>query len=195
MVWIQTFTGRQFFPLDPRAEDVDLRDIAHALSLLCRFNGHVNEFYSVAQHSIHVAEIVMDDPLCMGQPEGFVSEVRAAALLHDAHEAYFCDMASPIKLELNGLIGPIEARLQDAIHEAFHLNPGPDELAAIKRADRLALATEARDLMGPAVDGWTNAFPDPLPQRTEPMLPQVAEASFQVLAERLFWERCDARLA
>lgn len=56
--WIQTFTGRQFWPLDPRAEDVDIRDIAHALSMKCRYNGHCREFYSIADHSCRVAEVI-----------------------------------------------------------------------------------------------------------------------------------------
>lgn len=56
--WIQTFTGRRFWPLDPRPEDVCIEDIAHALSLKCRFGGHCTRFYSVAEHSVHVSNYV-----------------------------------------------------------------------------------------------------------------------------------------
>ena len=50
--WMQTFTGRQFFPLDPHPNDVDPVDIAHALSLICRYGGHTRRFYSVAEHCV-----------------------------------------------------------------------------------------------------------------------------------------------
>ena len=55
MDWIQTYSGKKFYPLDPRPEDIDIRDIAHALSLNCRFNGHCRCFYSVAEHSVGVS--------------------------------------------------------------------------------------------------------------------------------------------
>jgi len=56
--WIQTFSGLQFWPLDPRPDEINIEDIAHALSLQCRFGGHCNRFYSVADHSIHVSMLV-----------------------------------------------------------------------------------------------------------------------------------------
>lgn len=54
--WMQTASGRMFWPVDPRPEDVEINDIAHALSLTCRYCGHVREFYSVAQHSVLVSD-------------------------------------------------------------------------------------------------------------------------------------------
>jgi hypothetical protein len=56
--WIQTFTGRQYWPLDPREGDVYIEDIAHALSLQCRFTGHCRSFYSVAEHCVRVSHVV-----------------------------------------------------------------------------------------------------------------------------------------
>jgi hypothetical protein len=50
--WIQTFSGRRFYPADPRPDDMDIGDVAHALSMVCRFNGHVRFHYSVAQHAV-----------------------------------------------------------------------------------------------------------------------------------------------
>lgn len=64
--WMQTFTGRQFWPMDPRPEDLDILDIAHALSLLCRFGGHCQRFYSVAEHSVHVSTLATAPPCVMG---------------------------------------------------------------------------------------------------------------------------------
>jgi hypothetical protein len=82
--WIQTYSGRQFWPLDPRVEDVHLEDIAHALSNVCRYTGHVREFYSVAEHSVHVSWSCEPEDALWG-------------LLHDASEAYLADMARPVK--------------------------------------------------------------------------------------------------
>ena len=58
--WIQVYTGGQFWPLDPRPEEIHIEDIAHALALTCRFTGHCREFYSVAQHSLLVSYYVAD---------------------------------------------------------------------------------------------------------------------------------------
>ena len=84
---MQTYTGRKFWPLDPRSEDFDIMDIAHALSLTCRFNGHCLRFYSVAEHSCHVHDAA---------PE----RLKTQALLHDAPEAYINDMVSPLKKDM-----------------------------------------------------------------------------------------------
>lgn len=87
-----TYTGRQFWPLDPRAEDIDIRDVAHHLSLICRFNGAGRAFYSLAQHSCLVAD-TLDAPL------------KLWGLLHDAAEAY-----DSRKGDLFGLIGSLESK-------------------------------------------------------------------------------------
>ena len=73
--WIQTYTGRQFWPLDPRIEDIDIHDIAHALSHQCRYSGHCLRFYSVAEHSVLLSHHVAGEHMLW-------------ALLHDAWEAY-----------------------------------------------------------------------------------------------------------
>ena len=87
--WIQTYTGRKFHPLDPAMTDFDLRDIAHSLSLLCRFNGHCLRFYSVAEHSVRVSRILPDD-------------LKLWGLLHDAGEAYLTDLPRPVKGQMPG---------------------------------------------------------------------------------------------
>src|SRR3990167_8105269 len=83
--WIQTYMGSAFYPLDPRPEDVDIRDIAHSLSLMCRFNGHCTKFYSVAEHSLHVVEGVAFTT------NWNTFEMRRA-LLHDSAETYLSDV-------------------------------------------------------------------------------------------------------
>jgi hypothetical protein len=82
--WMQTYTGRKFYPLDPRPEDIDIMDIAHCLARMCRYSGHTKKFYSVAEHSVLMAEAF--------------PQYAAIAILHDAAEAFFGDLPKPIKV-------------------------------------------------------------------------------------------------
>lgn len=130
--WITTFTGKQFWPLDPRIEDIDIRDIAHALSMICRFTGHVREFYSVAQHCVLASHLVP-------------GENALGALLHDASEAYLCDVSGPIKKadEMRGY-REAEQRLDAVVCAAFNVDI---HAPAIKAIDQQLVLTEYRDLM------------------------------------------------
>lgn len=132
--FIQTYTGKQVWPLDPRPEDFDIIDIAHALSLVCRYTGHCKGFYSVGQHSCHVADLLhKQDP-----------KVILTGLMHDASEAYIADIARPIKHTLLNYL-EIEQRLEQALSIRFGLiYPFPP---CIKEADNIMLNTERRDIM------------------------------------------------
>lgn len=90
--WIQTYTGKHFYPLNPKSEDICIEDIAHSLSQICRYNGHTNQFYSVAKHSILLSYLAED--------YGIDSEGQLYYLMHDAHEAYVGDMTMPMKYNL-----------------------------------------------------------------------------------------------
>jgi hypothetical protein len=92
MTWILTNSARAFDLLNPRAENVITTDLAHALSMVCRFNGHCAHHYSVAQHSLLVAHII--------EREGGTPEQQLAGLLHDGTEAYISDLTRPLKLLL-----------------------------------------------------------------------------------------------
>jgi uncharacterized protein len=138
--WIQTYTGKAFWPLEPRAEDICIEDIAHALAHQCRFSGHCREFYSVAEHSIRVAMQVS----LAGRPHHMMH-----ALLHDASEAYLVDLPRPLK-PLLPRYGKIEKRVQRCIEEKFGVKTTAASRAAVKRADVHLLAWEARDLMDPS---------------------------------------------
>lgn len=139
--WIQTFSGKPFWPFDPRPDEIDLEDIAHALSNLCRFSGHVRTFYSVAEHSVWVSSLV--DP-----------EYAKWGLLHDATEAYLVDLPRPLKR--HGLMGRLyretEDRLMEVIAARFDL-PWPMP-AEVKKADSVMLATERKWLMAPCPLPW-----------------------------------------
>ena len=144
--WMRTHSGTRFHPFDPHADEVCIEDIAHALSQLCRFAGHTSAFYSVASHSVLVADLVVR----LGHPEHALS-----ALLHDAAEAYYVDVPSPLKRGLPDYRSAI-GRGEDVIARAFGL---PVELPrVVVRADLMALADEARDLMG-GHEGW--GLPEP----------------------------------
>ena len=104
-----TYSGTQFDALSPKAKDVHLVDIAHALSNICRFNGHTTEFYSVAQHSVYVMKCCSYDN-------------KLHALLHNASEAYLSDIISPLKkTEEFNFYREIEDNLMDTIYKKFGL--------------------------------------------------------------------------
>ena len=141
--WIQTFTGRQFWPLDPNVDDIDVLDIAHALAMKVRYSGHVKRFYSVAEHSVHVSRLV---------PPQYAFE----GLMHDAGEAYLPDVPRPIKPNLVGFKA-IEERIDAAIAAKFLLTfPWPDE---VHIADATILADEKAAIMGPSPAPWLLPYP------------------------------------
>lgn len=89
MSYITTYTGKHFDPACPERDKIDIRDIAHALSLICRGNGHVKTFFSVGQHCIHCA--------LEAQARGYSRRLILACLLHDASECYMSDVPRPVK--------------------------------------------------------------------------------------------------
>lgn len=142
--WILTFSGERFYPFSPAPEEVKTKDIAHALSLICRFNGHTRGFYSVAAHSVHVSRLV---------PPEFAFE----ALMHDAAEAYVGDMVRPLKRGLPAF-EEVEGRVRSAIAARYRI---PRELSAcVSAADDIALATEVRDLFDAASRWEASSAPD-----------------------------------
>lgn len=142
--WIETYSGIKFWPLDPRPEEVSLVDIAHALSMLCRANGHCKYFYSVAQHSINVYKELA---ACGHSPR-----VQLLGLLHDASEAYLSDITRPVKQFLPQYID-FERTLQATIFQVFDVIPTEQELKIVSHADNTLLAFEVRMLMN-NVDNW-----------------------------------------
>src|SRR5665811_1025646 len=86
---IRTFTGIYMNVFEPTPEMISIEDIAHALTMQCRFGGHLPDFYSVAQHSLNCSYLI-DNP-----------KLKLTALLHDASEAYLLDIPRPIKNNLN----------------------------------------------------------------------------------------------
>lgn len=136
-MFIQTWTGRKFDYNNP--VQFNIADIATALSRMPRFVGHTREFYSVAQHSVLVSQLV---------PENLAKD----ALLHDASEAYLCDLPTPAKRMLPDY-QKLESLIQENLNQHYDISVASPE---IKRADGIALATEKRDLMD-EFDLWETA--------------------------------------
>lgn len=163
MSWILTATGGTFDYLEACVADVDVVDIASALSKLCRFAGHTRQFYSVAQHSVMVSRLLPP-------------EMALAGLLHDATEAYLVDLPSPLKALLPGY-RMLERRVWELVAARFDL---PRELPAeVHRADLIMLATERRDLMMPCDVPWPQlGGVVPLESPIEPWAPGRAAGLF-----------------
>lgn len=158
--WIQTFSGRAFRPLDPRPDEIDIEDVAHALAMKCRYGGHTACFYSVAEHCVLISEAVAPEHALWG-------------LLHDAAEAYLADVPKPVKPLLAGWHA-IEARVMRAVCRRFGLPE--QEPAEVKAADRAILTDEKLVLMkdGPA---WGHLI-DPLGVSIRAMDPTDAKHAF-----------------
>lgn len=163
--FIRTFTGKTFYPLAPRLDDIDIRDIAHSLAQQCRWTGHTKRFYSVAQHSVHVSERVP-------------SELALSGLLHDAQEAYCSDLSRPLKhdTQMGREYAKIEEVLERAITEKFEIEfPHP---SVVKIADDRMLWTEMRDLMEGKWDEIWAKKGEPYPEPLIPWSPDEAERRF-----------------
>jgi uncharacterized protein len=172
---IQTYTGRSIDPMDPSPDDIAIEDIAHALSMTCRYTGHTKQFYSVAEHSLLVSRAV---------PPQF----KLWGLLHDASEAYICDIARPVKRDPR--MAPyldIEANLMRVIAQRFGLPERmPDE---VKIADTRMLSTEAPQIYStpPRPELWAERLKTwaPYPFNIEFLDPQRAEAAFRMTFDSL----------
>lgn len=143
-VSLYTASGGRIRPFDPDPEDVQLDDVAHALSNVCRFSGQTDQFYSVALHSIYVTEELAH--------RGAGPQRQLYGLLHDASEAYISDLAGPLKTHVEPY-RIAEARLMDAVWETVGLPPlGGEDADAVHRAD-MALREYEIEALLPVEDG------------------------------------------
>jgi len=180
--WQRMLSGRRLDILNPSPLDVEIEDIAHGLARVARWNGqtHGGEIFSVAQHSVAVAEILaLLDP---GAPARWL----LFALLHDAPEYVIGDMITPFKAALGGVYRDVEARLAQAILQRFSLKPEPPAALAklTKRADRISAYFEATLYAGFEEGEAKTLFepPDFAFERVAPLFarqkPEAAQAEF-----------------
>ena len=172
--WILTYTGGRYHFDDPA--DINIRDIAHALSMICRYNGHIKKFYSVAEHSYLMARYALE--------AGYPAESAFAALMHDAAEAYVGDVTTPLKRLLGNEYNTIEAKANQAIFSRYKIDMSERSLQYrdVKELDRRIIVNETRELC--------LSQPDWLPKDLIPLAPSmlVIEAWTPDLAEYHFYK-------
>lgn len=138
--YILTFSKTKFYPLAPDIDDIKIEDIAHALSLMTRANGHFSTFYSVAQHSINC--------YMEAKERGYSKRIQLGCLLHDASEAYLSDITRPVKQNIPKYFD-YEEKIQQLIFKKYGLgNLSKEEIAKIKQIDDALLYFEFQALMG-----------------------------------------------
>ena len=171
MTRIMTASGL-YFDFDRLSSNLlSIDAIAQALSHICRFSGHTSRFYSVAQHSVHVAN-------CRCVPR----QHRLAALMHDAAEAFLGDVSTPLKRMLPDY-QELERRVEQMIFFRFGI---PEIPAEVWKADKIMLATEGRDLMPLTAEEWAEiAGEQPLPTPIRPWSPGYARDRFLDLYHEL----------
>jgi hypothetical protein len=159
--WMQTYTGRQFWPLDPRPEDVCAEDIAHGLSHQCRYAGHTRFFYSTAEHCC-----LMHDA---------AGEHRREMLLHDCAETWMSDVVRPVKKQLSDF-AEIEAGIERVVAAKYGLAyPWPD---LVREYDTRILLDERAALMARPPAPWAMEDLEPLGVEIRCWSPAVAKAQF-----------------
>lgn len=165
--YFRTHNGLHVHPLEPKAEEISIFDIARSLSHLCRFLGHTTAFYSVAQHSVLVSKFVPPEDALWG-------------LLHDASEAYLADLPAPIKRDAKMITYRMaEGRLMVTICQRFGLRPEMPRSVII--ADKALLATEFRDVTTMRDLKWIIdecGVPPLANLRIEPLMPESAKRLF-----------------
>lgn len=134
-------SGKYFDLLDPANSEFTIEDIAHGLSMTCRFAGQCRQFYSVAEHSWHASRLV-------------APEFALRALMHDAAEAFIGDVTRPLKSILPEY-KMIERNVEAAIMERFEIHDW--NIAEVKQADLLMLHAEQAELMPQHPDRWTTS--------------------------------------
>lgn len=137
--WLQTYSGGRVYPLDPRPEEIDILDIAAALSKLCRYGGHCLQFYSVAEHCVLMTRYA--------RKYGFRDQVLLQLLLHDASEAYLVDIPRPLKKSLPDYQAA-ERGMEYAISQRFGLEI-PNDPIVHKFDEAIGLAEREQNLAVP----------------------------------------------
>ena len=137
--YIYTVSKQKFYPTSPQKDDIIIDDIAHALSMLARANGHFPEFHSVAQHCIECA--------VESEKRGHGAKITLACLLHDAGEAYMSDVTTPVKNNLSDY-SEFEERLIDLVYEKYTGPLSQEEKDIVYKIDKDLLYHEFKHYMG-----------------------------------------------
>lgn len=184
MTWKQTYSGRRFYSMEPRVEDIDIDTIAHGLSMICRYGGHCKFHYSVAQHSVLMFRHASQEDALL-------------ALMHDAKEVYspFGDLPQPDKVaiaerypDVAVMMKEIDARIERVIAAKFGL-PYPIKNKAIGVLDTRILHDEREHVMVATDDVWDVPY-GPLGVKIDQWVPEVARARFlDAFDQAVIWHR------
>lgn len=171
--FIATITNKRIYPFSLDKSEIDIEDIAHALARICRFNGHLRYHYSVAEHSVNVAEEL--------KLRGASKELRLFGLLHDASEAYIADIPKPLKDWMPEYL-EIEKDLQRKIIEKVVFDVigvyklSKEEMNLLNHVDSLLAKYEAQEYMGKY--SWNESEEKLLIRLKHPMSHNVAQRAF-----------------
>lgn len=189
--WIETYTGRQFKPMQPDPSGFCLLDMAHSLALKCRYNGHTQRFYSVAEHCCHMANHAWNNG---ARHHRVILEI----LTHDCSETYFPDVCRPLKQFCPELVAA-EKVVGAMIREWLHLDgPVPD---IVHELDSRIIVDERRDVMADSPHNWSTDVLQPLGTRIVGWSPEDAERNWLQLTSQaaslhlgrpVYWQRGDA---
>lgn len=178
--YITTYGGTHFVPVEPEADKIHITDIAHALSLICRGNGHVKHFFSVGQHCINCAEEAM--------ARGYSKRVCLACLLHDAGEAYMSDVPRPFKKYIPEY-ERYEQQILDIIYLKYLGSPLTErEVTFVKEIDDDMLYFDLRELLNEPMDRKEPEMKSEFSQQMIPFL-QVESRYLELFSQ--MWENDD----
>lgn len=158
--WFRTFTGKVIDPENLKPEDIDPIDIARSLSLQCRYGGQIMRFFSVAEHSLNVMRHAQKYYLAYSRSINS-THIGLAALLHDASEAYMCDIPTPFK-KLLPQYYDLESKVMKIIHQRFNINLDPYEKNVIENCDKEALNYEMPTLFNYPQELFSPFYPEEL---------------------------------
>ena len=167
--WILTYSGKQFFPFNPKLDQICIQDIAHALSMICRYTGHCKELYTVSQHSCYISDYCPD-------------ELKLEGLLHDATEAYLADINQPTK-EFLPEYRELESNLDKLIRNKYGL---PLEMSPYVKSLDMAILNNEREVLLPESKWDWGIGNQKLDLIITPWSPAEAEKEFLERFMRLF---------
>jgi hypothetical protein len=189
---IETFTGRFVDTRNPSVESIVLEDIAHALANICRYGGHCQRFYSVAEHAVFVSRRL--------ERQGFPRWMQLAGLHHDDAEAYLGDIPRPLKPLLGKAYKTLTDRMDVAIVDglklhAYGVRTPTFHFSEVKTADSWSLFVEARALLPSKGAGWWDGAQGANTWELEAMPSRIVTPDYFLggvepsVAESLFLER------
>lgn len=182
--WIETYKGHAFYFDHPEEDTIDIEDIAQSLSQICRYVGHTNRFFSVAEHCVLMVEYIQKEL-------GLGLEQRLMVLLHDASETYTGDLSSPFKAYVGADFKEIENKIQEVICKKFRIKyPFPSWLKTLDTRMRL---DEKNSVLNPSHNIWHTEGLEPLGIEIEGWSPETARNKFLLMFNLLMIERQQKR--